>query len=216
MEQPIYYVSRVLHNAETRYSEIEKFTFTIVVSARKLCPYFQAHPITVLTDQPLRKTLQKPNTFERLINWAVELGEFDIQVKPHPVIKSQVLVDFVVERTISEQEQEEQITLTKESTPPTMYLWMLYVDGSATSEGSGTGLVSTGPDNVLVEYALKLDFKASNNKGEYEALLVGIALATELHADRLRAHNDSQLIVGQVNGFSEAKDDRMLKYLERV
>ncbi|XP_077246006.1 uncharacterized protein LOC143885839 [Tasmannia lanceolata] len=60
-EHHIYYVSRVLHDAETRYQNIKKFAFAVVVAARKLCPYFQAHTIVVLTDQPLRKILQKPD-----------------------------------------------------------------------------------------------------------------------------------------------------------
>ncbi|XP_077251870.1 uncharacterized protein LOC143891110 [Tasmannia lanceolata] len=168
----------------------------------------------VLIDQPLRKILQKPDTSGRLINWAIELGEFDIQVKPRRAIKSQVLAKFVAKRTVPIDEPEVPSNPNEELAPDSPsqgHLWMLYVDGSATAGGSGAGLVLTGPDNFLAEYALKLDFKASNNEAEYEALLAGIALATELHADLVVAHSDSQLIVGQVNGFSEAKDERMLK-----
>ncbi|XP_077252373.1 uncharacterized protein LOC143891722 [Tasmannia lanceolata] len=218
-EHPIYYVSRVLHDAKTRYQEIEKFAFAVVTSARKLRPYFQAHPITVLIDQPLQKIMQKPDTSGRLINWAIELGEFDIQIKPRPAIKSKVLADFVAEHTVPLYELEEQDNSKNEPAPdpPTQNpLWMLFVDGSATAGGSGAGLVLAGPDNFLTEYALKLDFKASKNEAEYEALIAGITLATELHANRVRAHSDSQLVLGQVNGFSEAKEERMLKYLEKV
>ncbi|XP_077237336.1 uncharacterized protein LOC143879015 [Tasmannia lanceolata] len=92
---------------------------------------------------------------------------------------------------------------------------MLYLDGSSNSEGSGAGLVITGPDNFIAEYALRLNFKASNNEAEYEALITGIALATELRANRVRVHNDSQLVVSQVNGFSDAKEEWMIKYLEK-
>ncbi|XP_077228380.1 uncharacterized protein LOC143861327 [Tasmannia lanceolata] len=215
MEQPIYYVSRVLHDAETRYQEIKKFAF----SARKLRPYFQAHHITILTDQPFQKILQKPETSGRLINWAVELGEFDIQIKPRPAIKSQVFADFIVDRTVPIGESEdpsipvEEPTLGQQSQTP---LWMLYVDGSSNAEGRGAGLVITGPDNFIAEYALCLDFKASNNEAKYEALIAGIALATELRVVRIRVHSDSQLVVSQVNGLSEAKEERMIKYLEKV
>ncbi|XP_077251714.1 uncharacterized protein LOC143890925 [Tasmannia lanceolata] len=92
---------------------------------------------------------------------------------------------------------------------------MLYVDGSSNAGGNGAGLVITGPDNFIVEYALRLDFKASNNEVEYEALIVGIALAAELRVSRIRVHSDSQLVVSQVNGFSEDKEERMIKYLEK-
>ncbi|XP_077249166.1 uncharacterized protein LOC143888607 [Tasmannia lanceolata] len=94
--------------------------------------------------------------------------------------------------------------------------WMLYVDGTANTRGYGAGLVLVSPDSFLVEYAIKLEFKASNNEAEYEALLSGLDFAIEMNADCLRVHNDSQLIVGQVNGLCEAKELRMLKYLEKV
>ncbi|XP_077215946.1 uncharacterized protein LOC143850600 [Tasmannia lanceolata] len=93
---------------------------------------------------------------------------------------------------------------------------MLYVDGPSNAGGSGVGLVIIGSDNFIVEYALRLDFKASNNEAEYEALIAGIAFTTELRVSRIRVHSDSQLVVSQVNGFSEAKEDRMIKYLEKV
>ena len=60
--QPIYYTSKVLHGAETRYSRAEEMIFALVVSAQRLCPYFQAHAIVVLTNQPLRAILRRPDT----------------------------------------------------------------------------------------------------------------------------------------------------------
>ncbi|XP_077223407.1 uncharacterized protein LOC143857019 [Tasmannia lanceolata] len=153
------------------------------------------------------------------INWAVELGEFDIQINPRPAIKSQSLADFIVECTVSMEELEETSLLIEESTLNQQHqnpLWMLYVDGSSNAGGNGAGLVITGPDNFIAEYALRLDFKASNNKAEYEALIAGIALAAELQVSRIRVHSDSQLVVNQVNSFSEAKEERIIKYLEKV
>ena len=54
---PIYYVSKALQDAETRYSEIEKLALALVVAARKLRPYFQAHVILVPTSLPFRQVL---------------------------------------------------------------------------------------------------------------------------------------------------------------
>ncbi|GKU85421.1 hypothetical protein SLEP1_g100 [Rubroshorea leprosula] len=69
-QKPIYYISSVLHGAELRYPIVEKAALAVVTSARKLRPYFQSHPIIVLTDQPLRQILQKPERSGRLIKWA--------------------------------------------------------------------------------------------------------------------------------------------------
>ncbi|CAL9001014.1 unnamed protein product, partial [Prunus brigantina] len=62
----VHYVSKALQDAEARYSDIEKLAFALVVSARRLRPYFQAHTIHVLTNHPLRQVLQKPETSGRL------------------------------------------------------------------------------------------------------------------------------------------------------
>ncbi|XP_074336948.1 uncharacterized protein LOC141674122 [Apium graveolens] len=68
----------------------------------------------------------------------------------------------------------------------------------------------------MIEYALKLDFPTTNNKAEYEALIAGLGLASALRAKNLKVCGDSRLIVAQVNGEFEAKDDTMAKYLRVV
>ena len=82
---------------ETRYPDIEKLALGLITSVRKLQPYFQSHPVTVLTSQPLRQVLQKPETAGRLIKWAVELSEFEIHFKPPTSIKGQAIADFIAE-----------------------------------------------------------------------------------------------------------------------
>ncbi|KAM1493603.1 hypothetical protein ACFX10_025358 [Malus domestica] len=57
VERPVYYASKALQDAETRYSNIEKLALALVMSARKLRPYFQAHSIIVLTNHHLRQIL---------------------------------------------------------------------------------------------------------------------------------------------------------------
>ncbi|XP_022891492.1 uncharacterized protein LOC111406334 [Olea europaea var. sylvestris] len=66
IQHPVYYVSKALHEAELRYSAVEKLTFTLLMAARKLRSYFLEHPIEVLTNSPLRQTLQKFDTFGRM------------------------------------------------------------------------------------------------------------------------------------------------------
>ena len=58
---------------------IEKLAFSLVIVVRKLKLYFQAHIINVLTDYPLKKAKNKLEAAGRLIQWAVELSEFDVR-----------------------------------------------------------------------------------------------------------------------------------------
>ncbi|KAK3022584.1 hypothetical protein RJ639_046189 [Escallonia herrerae] len=60
VQKPIYYVSKVLQDVETRYPKIDRITLAFIISARRLRPYFQSHSIIVITDQPLRKVLLSP------------------------------------------------------------------------------------------------------------------------------------------------------------
>ncbi|KAL0355486.1 UNVERIFIED_CONTAM: hypothetical protein Sradi_3995500 [Sesamum radiatum] len=94
---PIYYVRKVLNGAEGRYTPIEKMALALVITARRLCPYFLSHPIGVKTNILLKQTLGKPDTSGRLVKWAVDLSEYDISYVPRTTIKAQALPDFVSE-----------------------------------------------------------------------------------------------------------------------
>ncbi|KAK3026872.1 hypothetical protein RJ639_041999 [Escallonia herrerae] len=143
-QRPVYYISKVLQDMETRYPRIDKVALALVTSARKLRPYFQSHTIVVLTDQPLGKVLQNPDASGRLVNWSVELGEFDIKYQPRTAIKAQALSDFVVECKILEDPQ--QLILSEVSDP-----WLLYVNGSSKVGNSGAGLILISPEKFKID-----------------------------------------------------------------
>ncbi|RVW12029.1 hypothetical protein CK203_087282 [Vitis vinifera] len=66
-------------------------------AAQKLRPYFQAHPVVVLTDQPFRNILHKPDLTGKMLQWAIELSEYGIEFQPRLSMKGQVMADFVLE-----------------------------------------------------------------------------------------------------------------------
>ena len=76
---------------------MEKLAFALVTAVRKLKPYFQAHMVNVLTDKSLRRAMSNPEAAGRLVLWAIELSEFDIQYRLRIVIEGQIIVDFIVE-----------------------------------------------------------------------------------------------------------------------
>ena len=72
-----------------------------MTAVRKLRPYFQAHVINVLTDHPLKKAMNKLEEAGWLIQWVVELSEFNVRYRPREVIKAQALVDFIEKFTLA-------------------------------------------------------------------------------------------------------------------
>ena len=78
---------------------MEKLAFALITASRKLRYYFQAHVIVVITDHSLKKSINKLEAAGRLIQWAIELSEFDIKYQPRNAIKAQSLVDFIAEFT---------------------------------------------------------------------------------------------------------------------
>ena len=95
----MYYTSQAFQGAEENYPRLEKIAFALVVTSRKLRHYFQAHPIVVMTGQPIRKIMYKIDATGCLIQWAIELGQFNIEYRPWVVIKAQVLANFIAEFT---------------------------------------------------------------------------------------------------------------------
>ncbi|KAL0289141.1 UNVERIFIED_CONTAM: hypothetical protein Sradi_7080200 [Sesamum radiatum] len=89
-------------------------------------------------------------------------------------------------------------------------VWLLHVDGSSTTQGSGAGIVITSPQGEDLKFAIKFDFKASNNETGYEALVIGMRMAHEAGSRHFLTYSDSQLIVKQVEGTYEANEESMI------
>ena len=101
---PVYYVSQAFQGVESGYPRIEKIVFTLIVALRKLRQYFQANPILVMMDQPISKSMNKPEAARRMVQWAIELSQFNIEYHPRTAIKAQRLADFIDEFTLTDEE----------------------------------------------------------------------------------------------------------------
>jgi hypothetical protein len=98
---PVYYISKALHDAKTRYLEVDKLLYVVLIASRKLRHYVQPHKISVVTSYPLRVVLHNPNATGNITKWAIVLAEFELDFIARHAIKSQVLADFVADYTTS-------------------------------------------------------------------------------------------------------------------
>ncbi|XP_074346936.1 uncharacterized protein LOC141685749 [Apium graveolens] len=176
---------------------------------------------------PFFNTLKKVKNFE----WTDESQYVFEQLKKYiteaPLLAKPILEDILyLYLTVSEQarqrsqgqeivapegkekDKDEDLTLKE--------YWVLHFDGASKTKSSGAGLVLQSSERFMIEYTLKLDFPTMKNEAEYETLIVGLGLARAVRAKNLKVCRDSRLVISQVNGEFEAKDDTVSKYLRVV
>ncbi|GKC32379.1 reverse transcriptase domain-containing protein, partial [Tanacetum coccineum] len=161
-----------------------------------------------ITDQPIRQVMSRPEVVGRLQKWSIMLGEHNITYRPRTSVKGQILADFLVEKP-----EEASADMSEKEAPQEP--WTLFTNGSSCIDGSGAGLILTSLDGVEFTYALRFQFTASNNEAEYEALLAGLRIATQMRVRNVRVSVDSKLVADQVLGTYIAKEENMIKYLEK-
>nr|AAT77832.1 putative gag-pol precursor [Oryza sativa Japonica Group]ABF96916.1 retrotransposon protein, putative, Ty3-gypsy subclass [Oryza sativa Japonica Group] len=197
---------RALQGAKTRYIEMEKLAYALVMASRNLKHYFQANKVIVPSQYPLGEILRGREVTGRLSKWAAELSPFDLHFVARSAIKSQVLADFVAEWT----------PVLAADPEPAEQFWVMCSDGSWSHSGAGIAAVLFSPNGVPIRYAARLQFDTTNNAAEYEAVLLGLRKAKALGVRRLLIRTDSKLVAGHVDNSFEAKEEGMKKYLEAV
>ena len=78
------------------------------------------------------------------------------------------------------------------------------------------GLILVSLEKITIEKSLRLGFSAINNETKYEALLMGMTMVQRMGEKVVEIFSDLRLVVGQVEGELEARDERMQGYLGQV
>jgi len=144
---PVYFVSEALAGSKLLYSELEKIAYAVVMSARKLRHYFEAHKIIVVTDQSLHDLFTNREASVRIAKWASELSEFYIDFERRTAIKSQVLANFIIDWTSP---------IFKEE--PSTETWIVHCDGAWCIDGAGIAAIIESPLGAKIRYAARLSF----------------------------------------------------------
>jgi ribonuclease HI len=216
-KKPIYYVSRALRDAETRYSGAERACLALIYASQRLRHYFLAHKIQLMTkSHPIRSLLHRPILSGRLAQWLLQLSQYEIITETPTAIKSQAIADLLA------QFPGEDSSLISHEVPGEIgeallaglvdSTWTLKFDGSSTSNSSGAGIVLIREDGETIAKSFKLDFPCSNNASEYETYITGLAIAHKVGIKHLRVIGDSNLIICQTKGEFSLKEPSLALY----
>jgi ribonuclease HI len=167
--------------------------------------------VWVTTDRGLGELFRNPKASVRIAKWAAELSEFHITFEPRTAVKSQVLVDFIIDWTGPQQQQEE----------PSEKVWTIHCDSAWCHVGAGAAAIITSPTGVKHRYTTRLSFalesdRCTNNIAEYEAVILGLCKLKALGVTTCIIKTDSKVVVGQIEKDYSAKDPTLLQYLAAV
>ncbi|KAJ0856311.1 putative ribonuclease H [Helianthus annuus] len=210
-QYPVYYVSKSLLDAETRYSHLEKLILALVMASTKLRHYFETHRIHVKTNYPVKNVLRKPEMSGRMAKWSVKLSAYDLVYEPRNAIKSQALADFVADFSSDIQDE---VDLEVQQLGESSGSWTLYTDGASNVRGVGLGILLKSPQGDILPQAIRCEFPATNNEAEYEALIAGLELAKSMSIKNLQVYVDSLLITNHFNGSYAVKGEKLIEYLD--
>ena len=192
----IYFVSRRLLDAEIRYSPVERLCLCLYFSCTKLRHYLLLVDCVIVSkDDVIKYMLLLPILNGRIGKCILALSEFDLRYELAKAVKGQVMADFVVQHCGPE--------LGIVDLVP----WTLFFDGSSCGVGSGIDIVLVSPWGATFEFSFPIEASATNNQAEYQAILKEIRLLWEIGADAVELFGDSTLVINQLIGTYECKDD---------
>jgi len=199
----IYYLSRRLVDAETRYLAIEELCLCLYFSCIKLRHYLLSAECTVICKNDVVKYMLSMLILSgRISKWILALSEFDLRYESAKAVKGQVMADFVTQHCNA--------VGSLEVAP-----WTLFFDGSTCDQGAGIGIVLISPQGRKYEFLLAIVATSTNNQAEYQALVKGLELLREIHANVVEVFGDSMLIINQLIEIYECQSEVLILYFER-
>jgi len=202
-ERVIYYLSRRLVDAETRYSAIEKLCLCLYFSFIKFRHYLlSAECIVICKDDVVRYMLSVPIMSGRIGKWILALSEFDLRYESAKAVKGQIMADFVTQHC--------GVVNALEIVP-----WTLFFDGSTCDRGARFGIVLVSPRGKKYGFSLPTVATSTNNQAEYQTLIKGLELLKEVHADAVEIFCDSMLVINQLAVIYECRSEVLIIYYEK-
>jgi hypothetical protein len=166
-ERVVFYLSRRMLDAETRYPDIEKLCLCLFFTCTKLRHILlSAETIVICKSDVIKHMLSAPMLKGQLGKWMFAFSEFDIRYQPVKAVKGQALTDFIAER------------INTDIAALSVRAWAMYFDCSACGDGCGIGILLVSPRGATYSFSIRLPTVCTNNLVEYEAVRKGNGVAS--------------------------------------
>ncbi|KAK1649328.1 hypothetical protein QYE76_067133 [Lolium multiflorum] len=134
LEKVVFYLSRRMLDAETRYPEIEKLCLCLFFTCTKIQHILvSADIIVICKSDVIKHMLSAPVLKGRLGKWMFALSEFEIRYQPAKAVKGQALADLIAER------------INTDVAALSVRAWAMFFDGSVCEDGCGIGVLLVSP-----------------------------------------------------------------------
>jgi ribonuclease HI len=152
--------------------------------------------------------LQQPILSGRIGKWAYTLIEYYLAYESLKSIKGQVVADFIVEHSIDQNSDKSYNFIS-------ICPWKLFFNGSACREGQGVGIVLISPRGAIFKQSVRLKYFCTNNRAEYEAIMLGLQVLSSMGVKHVEAFEDSLFVVQQIAGTFQCLDGSLNAYLDK-
>jgi ribonuclease HI len=88
-----------------------------------------------------------------------------------------------------------------EDSSPLTSVWKMFFDGASSKDGAGTRMVFVSPVQETISLSYKLEFEATNNVAEYEALVLGLRVAKDMGIKEISVFGDAEMIIQQIRNI---------------
>jgi hypothetical protein len=186
-ERVVFYLSRRMLDAETRYPDIEKLCLCLFFTGTKLRHILlSAKIIIIYKSDVIKHMLSAPVLKGRLGKWMFALSEFNIRYQPTKAVKGQALADLIAER------------VNTNIAALSIRAWAMYFDRSVCGDGCGIGILLVSPRGATYSFSIRLPTAYTNILAEYEAVCKGMELLLDARAEAAEIFGDSKLVISQL------------------
>src|SRR6185436_1175641 len=186
-ERVVFYLSRHMLDAETRYPEIEKLCLCLFFTCTKLRHILLlAETIVICKSDVIKHIMSAPILKGQLGKWMFALSEFDIRYRPAKAVKGQALADLIADR------------ISTDITALFIRAWAMFFAGSACDDGCGVGILLVSSRGATYSFSIRMTAPCTNNLVEYDVVRKGMELLLEAGAEVVEIFGDLKLVISQL------------------